>query len=239
MPSCGNADAGPRPRAPAPPVRALSRPGRPQDRGLDRSAAGPRRGRVRRRGRPAPGPRRPGLRLQQRQQALQQLGRRRRAAGDQQVHWQRRADAALHRGAALEDAAVPRAVAGGDHPFRRGRAGPGPVQRFAHVAGERAGDQQHVGVAGRGDEAQPEALQDVDHAGQGVDLQLAAVAGAGVHLPDRQAAAEPPLRRGVEPLDKGLYHLLRHLRRRVGERLRDEVAGEARPEHDRMAGPIS
>ena len=53
-------------------------------------------------------------------------------------------------------------------------------------------------MARRGDEAQAEAFQVVERVVERVDFQFAAVAGAGIHLADRQAAAEPPLRRAVE-----------------------------------------
>ena len=103
-----------------------------------------------------------------------------------------------HRVAAGEDAAVERAVADRDHPFRIGRRVVGALQRLAHVLGHRPGHHQHVGMARRGDEAQAEALEVVERVVERVDLQLAAVAGAGVDLADRQAAAEPAARRAVD-----------------------------------------
>ena len=53
-------------------------------------------------------------------------------------------------------------------------------------------------MARRGDEAQAEALQVVERIVERVDLQLAAVAGAGIDLADRQAAAEPAPRRALD-----------------------------------------
>ena len=96
--------------------------------------------------------------------------------------------------AAGEDAAIDGAVADRDHPFRIGRRAIGPLQRLAHVLGHRAGHQQHVGVTRRGDEAQAEALEIVEGVVERVDFKLAAVAGAGVDLADREAAAEPAAR---------------------------------------------
>ena len=55
-------------------------------------------------------------------------------------------------------------------------------------------------MAGRGDEAQAEAFQIVEGIVEGVDLELAAVAGAGVDLADRQRAAEPTARGAVDAL---------------------------------------
>ena len=107
-----------------------------------------------------------------------------------------------HRVAAGEEAAVERAVADRHHPFRVGRRVVGALQRLAHVLGDRAGHQQHVGVARRGDEAQAEALEVVEGVVERVDLQLAAVAGAGIDLADRQAAAEPAARGAVDALPR-------------------------------------
>ena len=74
--------------------------------------------------------------------------------------------------------------------FGCGRRLPGASQRLGHVAGDRTRDEQAVGVAGRGDEVQAEALEVVVRAGEPGDLQLAGVAGAGVDLTDGQRAAE-------------------------------------------------
>ena len=53
-------------------------------------------------------------------------------------------------------------------------------------------------MARRGDEAQAEALEIVERIVERVDFQFAAVARAGIDFADRQAAAEPALRRTVE-----------------------------------------
>ena len=104
----------------------------------------------------------------------------------------------FHRIAAGEDAAIGGAVADGHHPFRVGRRVVGAQQRLAHVLGDRARHQQHVGMARRGDEFQPEALEIVEGVVQRVDLELAAIARAGVDLADGEAAAKPALRRAIE-----------------------------------------
>ena len=64
------------------------------------------------------------------------------------------------------------------------------AQRLLHVARHRPGDQQHVGVARARDEADAQALEVVVRIVERVDLELAAVARAGVDLADRQRAAE-------------------------------------------------
>ena len=85
-----------------------------------------------------------------------------------------------------------------DDPFRIRRGIVGAFERFAHVARDRAGDEQHVGMARRGDEAQAEALEVVEGVVERVDFQLAAVAGAGIDLADGEAAAEPAPRRAID-----------------------------------------
>jgi hypothetical protein len=69
-----------------------------------------------------------------------------------------------------------------------------------HVAGDRTGDQQDVGVARRGDEADAESLQIVESVVERVDLEFTAVAGASIHFADGEAAAEPTVRRPVQAL---------------------------------------
>ena len=61
-----------------------------------------------------------------------------------------------------EEAAVHRAVSNGDHPFRVGRGVIGALQCLAHVFGDGPSHQQHVGMAGRRDEAQAEAFEVVE-----------------------------------------------------------------------------
>jgi hypothetical protein len=68
----------------------------------------------------------------------------------------------------------------------------GALEGLAHVLGHRSGHEQHVGMARRGDEADAETLEVVERVAQRMDLELAAVAGAGVDLADRERAAEPP-----------------------------------------------
>jgi hypothetical protein len=115
-----------------------------------------------------------------------------------------------------------RAVADGHHPFRIGRGGIGALQRLAHVLRHRAGDQQHVGVARRGDEAQAEALEVVEGVVEGVDLELAAVAGAGIDLADRQAAAEAPAAAGSSA-PRARRARRSSARRRLGQRRAEEA----------------
>ena len=68
----------------------------------------------------------------------------------------------------------------------------GALQRFAHIPGHRTRHHQHVGMARRGNEAQAEALDVVIGVVERVDLKFASVAGSGVDLAYRKAAAEPP-----------------------------------------------
>jgi hypothetical protein len=84
-------------------------------------------------------------------------------------------------------------------------------------------------VPRRGDETQPEPLEIVDRVVERVDLELAAVAGAGIDLADRQAAAEPRARRGGEPAAELAQLRLVHRRRVDRQRLRDQGAAEDLP----------
>jgi hypothetical protein len=138
------------------------------------------------------------VRVEEGEQAAQQLGGVRRAAADVQVDRHHLRDPAHDRVAAGEQAAVERAVADRHHPFGIGRGGVGALERLAHVLGHRAGDEQDVGMARRGDETDAEALEVVEGVIEGVDLQLATIAGAGIDLSDRETAAEPPARGTVE-----------------------------------------
>ena len=73
----------------------------------------------------------------------------------------------------------------------------GLLKRVLHVVGHGAGDQQSIGMSRRGHEAQAEAFEIVEGVVEGMNFQLAAIAGTGVHLANRQAAAEPLARRAL------------------------------------------
>src|SRR5512134_1679823 len=90
--------------------------------------------------------------------------------------------------AAGEDAAVTRAIANRHDPFWTGRSFIRALERLAHVARNRSGHEQHVGVPWGGDEAQAEALEVVKHVVERVDLELATVARSGIDLADGEAA---------------------------------------------------
>ena len=151
--------------------------------------------------------------VDQRDQPAQQVDRSRRTAADVQVDRDHLVDRADHRIAALEHAAAAAAIADRHHPFRIGRRRIGALQRDLHVAGHRAGDQQHVGMARRGREPQAEPLDVVDRIVERMDFELAAVARPGIDLPDGDRAAEqaPPARR-----ERAAEFLERRRRRRSG-----------------------
>jgi hypothetical protein len=52
----------------------------------------------------------------------------------------------------------------------------GALQRLAHVADDRAGNEQHVGMARRGDEAQSKALEVVEGATSSRNLLILKIA---------------------------------------------------------------
>ena len=104
-----------------------------------------------------------------------------------------------------------------------GRCLPRAPQGLGHVPRHRARHQQAVGVPGRGDEVHAEALEVVVRSGEAGDLELAAVAGAGVDLTNGQRASEEPrdLRREAlaDPLDLA-----------AGGRLGDDARAQRGPE---------
>src|SRR5487761_2557832 len=87
-------------------------------------------------------------------------------------------------------------------------------------------------MAWRGDEMQAEAFEIVERVVQRVNFQLAAVAGAGVDLPDRQRAPELGARGAIDALRQLGERGLVGLGRRLGERAMGE-AFEQRPAHQR------
>jgi len=128
-----------------------------------------------------------------------------RAAADGMVDGEDAGDAAadgvVGRGdAAAEDAAAVGAVAQRDDEFGRGHGVVGAEERLFHVDGDGAGDEEHVRVAWAGDELDARAFEIVVGVVEGVDLQLTAVAGAGVAVADGERAAED----GPETLVEGV-----------------------------------
>src|SRR5262249_18348761 len=97
-----------------------------------------------------------------------------------------------------ENSAVDRTVPRSNHPFWIRGCVVGPKQCLAHVFRHRACDEQDVGMARRGHEAQPEALDIVECVVERMDFQLAAVAGPGIYPEDRKAPPEPAARGGVD-----------------------------------------
>ena len=118
------------------------------------------------------------------------LRRRRRAARHRGVDRDDILHASGHAIAAREHAAGLGAIADGDHQPGFGRGFPGLAKRHQHVAGDRARDEQQVGVARRRDEVQAEAFEVVGWAREPANLNLATVAGSGVDLADRDRASE-------------------------------------------------
>ena len=128
--------------------------------------------------------------VERRQDAPEDVRRLGRAPGHEDVHGNDLVDAAGDGVAPPEDAAGLGAVAHRDHQLRVGRRLVRLPERHLHVARDRAGDQQQVRVPGRGDEVDAEALDVVDGTREAADLELAAVAGSGIDLPDRERPAE-------------------------------------------------
>ena len=101
----------------------------------------------------------PACAAQEPQQAVQKGQGMRRATGDKQIHRQDAGNPVVRLWRAGEQAAGNRAGAGRDHDLRLRhrvvRSSPGR----AHVRRHRAGDQETIRVAGRGDELDPESAR--------------------------------------------------------------------------------
>jgi len=93
--------------------------------------------------------------------------------------------------AAGKYAAIERAIADRDDPFGIGSRVVGALKRLAHIAGYRPRDHEYVGVTRGRDKSQAEAFEIIEGVVERVDFELAAVARAGVDLPNRETAAQP------------------------------------------------
>ena len=89
-----------------------------------------------------------------------------------------------------EDTAGAAAVAERDHELGVGCGVVRSAQGHLHVFRDGAGDQQQIGVPGARDEADAEPFEVVEGIVERVDLELAAVAGAGVDVTDAERTAE-------------------------------------------------
>jgi hypothetical protein len=90
---------------------------------------------------------------------------------------------------------------------------------------------QHVGMARRRDKTQAEAFEIVERVVERVYFELAAIAGAGIDLADRQAAAKPAVRGAVDLLCELGKRGVVGRRRRFGDGRADQVL-EQYPAHD-------
>jgi len=95
---------------------------------------------------------------------------------DVEIDREQVADAVVNFAGTAERAAADGAGAGGDHQFRSGERRVAGEQRRAHVLGDRASDQQAVGMAWRGDELDAEAGQVEDQGVEHVEVGLTGVA---------------------------------------------------------------
>src|SRR5262245_639432 len=133
-------------------------------------------------------------RFEQREQPLKQLRRAWWAATDMQVDGYNGGDPAFDRIAAEKNAAVYRAVPDCDDPFGIRRSIICALERLAHVPGDRPCHEQHIGVAWRRHEMQPETFEIIEGVIERVDLEFAPVARAGINLSNRETAAQTSAR---------------------------------------------
>src|SRR5690606_19746080 len=83
--------------------------------------------------------------------------------------------------------------------------------------------QQYIGVTRRGHEAEAETLEIVIDVVERVDFELAAIAGARVHLANGQAAAEHSARARLKSLRQLRQHGIIGRRARLGQRATDQI----------------
>jgi len=114
-----------------------------------------------------------------------------------QIDGQDGGDAANASIAAREDPAVSRTVSHRDHPFWVRSGLVSALEGFAHVGGDRARYEQHIGVAWRCHKTNAESLQIVQDIVKGVDLEFAAIAGARIDLANGKRSTQPPSGRTV------------------------------------------
>src|SRR5216684_4364050 len=110
----------------------------------------------------------------------------RRTSGDKHVYRQDFLDSSQRRVALTENTATDAARSHGDHDLRIGRRAERLEQSQLHVPGYWSRYQKHIRVARRGHEVDAKALDIVDRVVQSNDFEFASVAGARIHLPDRQ-----------------------------------------------------
>jgi len=137
--------------------------------------------------------------FQKGEKARQEILRPGRTAGNRQVD---RNDSTCGSDAGIalrKKAARSGAISYRHHPFRVGDRLIGTFERFAHVSGHGTGHEQHVRMAGGGDETKAETLQVVKGILEGVEFELAAVAGARVDEPEGEASSEPLPRSFLDP----------------------------------------
>jgi hypothetical protein len=120
------------------------------------------------------------------QNAPDEIGRGGRASVNQHIDWNYltyRSDGGV---GASELAATNGAISGGNNHFGIGYGIVGHFQGDFHVTAHRPGDQQEIGMPGRRDKMNSEALQIIIGIVHGMDFQLAGVAGPRIHLADGQ-----------------------------------------------------
>src|SRR5262249_47168625 len=110
------------------------------------------------------------------QQPLEQLRRAWRAATNMQIDGYDARGPPADRVAAGKNTAVHRTVSDRDHPFGVRRSIIRALKRLAHVPGDRPRHEQHVGMARRSHEVQPEAFEIIEGVVERVDLEFAAIA---------------------------------------------------------------
>ena len=121
----------------------------------------------------------------------------RRATRDVAIHWDYGTDGSDYRMTTGEQSTADSAGSDRHNEFRSWYSGIGVPDSFSHIARNRAGNEQHVRVLWRRDEVNPKPFEIVTKVRKRRDLGLAAVARAGVELPNIERPAHERMNLGT------------------------------------------
>jgi hypothetical protein len=130
--------------------------------------------------------------IEQGEQSLQDLRRRRGTAGNVKIDGNHLRDPSNDRVATSEAATIPSTIPDCDDPFWIRDGMIGTLQRFAHILGHWPGHHQHIGMARRGNEPEAKAFDIVVGVVKRVDLKFASITGSSIDFAYGKATSEAP-----------------------------------------------
>lgn len=135
--------------------------------------------------------------------------------------------------ALAENTAVAPAITYGNNQLGRRRCVICPAERYLHIPRDRPGNQQEVRKSRRGSEMDTKPLAVVKRVVDGMDLQLAAIAGACIDLPDGKASLKASFDSFLKPCPRNPYFLFCSRRQRFRHYAGPEYLAED-PYHDNL-----